>query len=619
MKRFGTAILIALALAALTARPVSAHAFLTSSSPGDGQVVDTAPTQLRLSFSELVVISGMSVQVAATTGHLVPTGPPHLLASPGADNAGPEEAGAPQDTEDPVTVVVDIVEPLTRGTYRVTWATSSADDLHRTTGVFAFGFQATVVAAGWSETGPSLSGSLLRWLVLLGIAAGIGSAVATGVLRRGAPGLDRRRMDRTAMGLVGIAVFSTVPLLLLELAGSGRTLADLAASGYGARWAVRSVGLLLLGIAAARRLRSRDPDPSTRLTGTPLAVLGALLAALGTGLLGHSGTGGTGSGTGALVAALHVVAASSWVGSLAMVATALLRRDATGADWSRTLRAFGPPALAATAVMVVTGVLLASRVAGSVDAVLLTDYGRTLLLKLALVGVAGAVGLSTRRRLSVPNGGVRALVLVEVGAGVAVVLATAVLTSGQPALEPELVGRQLTPSSTAYGQIADLGESIALRPNRPGDNVLLLQVDSSRRPSPGAVTAVTVSVAGGAPATALPVPGGQPDRWSAPLRLGSAGPTTLRVTVVRAGLPDRTVPFRWVTGSASAEPAAVISRVPLRMPLTWVGVALGLVIAGACAGAARRRRTGRELELVEPDTRAAPGTADLPLTRTLGV
>jgi len=79
------------------------------------------------------------------------------------------------------------------------------------------------------------------------------------------------------------------------------------------------------------------------------------------------------------------------------------------------MRGFGPLAAVSVAVLVVTGVYLSNKVIGSVDAALFTIYGRTLLAKVMLGGVAGALAISTTWRLHrrVPSGTPRRAVMAE--------------------------------------------------------------------------------------------------------------------------------------------------------------------------------------------------------------
>src|ERR1700712_3782664 len=93
---------------------------------------------------------------------------------------------------------------------------------------------------------------------------------------------------------------------------------------------------------------------------------------------------------------------------------------------------------------------------------------------------------------------------------------SALLTSGQPAREPQLVRYAADRAvPVVNGAAADLQETLAVKPNLPGANVVLVGVFDTRRPSPGR--------APGGPRVPPPGPGGRMrgqaiDGWSAGLR-----------------------------------------------------------------------------------------------------
>ncbi|HET7475670.1 MAG TPA: copper resistance protein CopC [Dermatophilaceae bacterium] len=567
-----------------------AHAFLTSSSPADGTVLEQAPGRLVLAFSEAVVLPGTTVDVADGAGHRVTAGLPVLdqTAGRGASKTGGVEA--------PVRLTVTL-PALPRGAYRVSWATVSADDLHRAAGVFVFGVQTAVAQTGWSESAPSPLESALRWLTLLGIAAGVGAPVARSLLRR-VPGCPSRLVDRTAFGLAAVAASAAAALLVAAVAQSRGGLDGVVGTGYAVRWAARETGLLVVLLASAPRPRALGELPCRGQE--VLRVAGALLAAGGTAALGHSGSGATGSPTAAAVAAVHVLATGAWLGGLGLLTVAILVQRPPAPVVRALLVGFGRVAAVAVAVTVISGLYLASGVVGSVDAFLLTDYGRLLALKFGLVACCLALAVVNRRRLRRPGKGLRRTLAAEAAGGVLILSVTGLLASGQPALQPQLVEPADPPSSTAYQQVSDLQESLQLRPNLPGDNVALIRVDNTRRPPPAPVTGVTVAV--GAPA--LPPLPAQPigdGRWSVPLRLDLAGPVAVRVTVHRLGLPRATYDYRWTVGRPHGADQPLVSRVPLQDVLRWAAAAAAAVLgAWGLVSMARRRRRGQATPPVAP-------------------
>ena len=249
--------------------------------------------------------------------------------------------------------------------------------------------------------------------------------------------------------------------------------------------------------------------------------------------------------------------------------------------------------------MVATGVYLSSEVAGSVDAALLTTYGRTLLVKLAVAGIAGVLALvnTVRLRRAGPRSAPRRTVLAEAAAAVGVLALAAVLTSGQPAMEPQLVrDPSRVPDRLVDGKVADLQEALSIRPNQPGPNVVLVDVFDTRRPAPSPVRQVLVSVtaAGGNAGRYLPAQPLADGRWTVNTDIGVTGPVTVRVTALRRGLPDTTGSYRWTVGGAPEQTRpAVVSTAPLRPVLRAAALLLALALSGLGLLLAVRRQTVR--------------------------
>jgi copper resistance protein C len=100
------------------AASAEAHALLEHARPAAGAVLNTAPSELRLSFSERVEPALCSVALADEAGHAL------ALAAPVAT------AGAR-------TLVARIDTTLAPGLYRVRWRAVSVDT-HVTEGAFSF-------------------------------------------------------------------------------------------------------------------------------------------------------------------------------------------------------------------------------------------------------------------------------------------------------------------------------------------------------------------------------------------------------------------------------------------------------------------------------------------------
>ncbi len=583
-------LVVALLLVVLTPASGSAHAYLQSSNPADGATLTQGPQHLRLGFSEHVVLSATKVVLTDSAGHAHPVTGLRLAT---------EDAG---DTEEPATIVGALPD-LPRDTYRVAWQTLSSDDLHQTSGTFVFGVRTSVQPSPFHETAPLPGESAATAMLLVGLALAFGGLLARRSLSR-VPGPTgsalRLLLQRVARGGVLLALVGSVVPVVADLLGSGP--ARLTSSGsYDVRWAVREAGLVLLLLAVSGR--RGDAGRSSRVA----LIVGGCLAAAGMASLGHAATAPD-QPVRLAATALHLVAALTWAGAVACLGLALLRaRRALPRPYVRAaLRRFGRPAASCLAVAAVTGTYLASDTIGSVDAALRTTYGRSFLLKLVLVALAACVALVNHRRIRSRSEGVpTSTVAVEGLVALLVVLVTAVLVSGQPATEPQLVDRG--PAATVgplAGRFADLQESFDIRPNRPGDGSAVVTVFDSRRPSPGPVTAVSLRMGIHHPVPATQVNDGT---WAARLPALSEGPVEVEVRVTRAGAPTVTAHYAWTVATAGRPEPRLVSRAPLRMPLQWAALASALGIALATGLRLRlRRRSGRARSSTVPLEVPAP-------------
>lgn len=111
-----------------------------------------------------------------------------------------------------------------------------------------------------------------------------------------------------------------------------------------------------------------------------LALVGALAVVASFGLTGH--TGSIGAPAMSLVT-LHVIAVAYWVGALVPLygLTAAAHQERLGSILSR----FGNIAAGFVAMLVIAGLALIWLLLGSVEAVISSEYGRLVLLKLGVV------------------------------------------------------------------------------------------------------------------------------------------------------------------------------------------------------------------------------------------
>jgi copper transport protein len=570
-------------LMVLPVAPASAHAFLSDSNPADGAVLTTAPDALRLAFSESVVISATHIDVVDSDGKHYPVSNVHLV---GGDSGS---------TEDPVQVVATL-PTLPHSAYRVSWQTLSSDDLHRTSGLLVFGIGRPVTAAGQREPAPRLDESSLRWLLFLSLSFSLGGLLTVRLLRRsGVDGAAARRCARLSAFGAASGALCAVALLVDQYAASGSSVVDLMRGSYGARWLVREIGFVLLIGTALMANRTSVPKV-LRIAATGV---GAACACVGSALLGHSGTAF--ASTRVAADGAHLAAAATWAGSLMVLVAVgfpLWRKGEVSSDDVRAvLRRFGVYAAACVSIIVVTGVYLASDVVGSIDAALLTTYGRTLLIKVAVVAAVGGLGLVNHRRLRSrrPTGVPVRTVVAEALAAALVLGLAALLTSGQPAREPQFVAspRPATVPVLAAA-VDDLQQALAIRPNRPGRNVVTVSVFDTRRPAPAPIRRVLVSMIGldGRRTGPLAAERLADGRWSVAGDVTAPGRLGVEVTVLRAGLPEATHVYRWTVGGArSVTRPATVSTAPIGDRLRLLAILLTAMLAlGWTAFLIRSRR-----------------------------
>ncbi len=573
----GRVVVVAFAATALllgATTPASAHAYLERTNPADGSVVARAPERLALYFSEHVVPEATTIEVVDGSGRVLELGDLRL------------ESDEPEDIEVPSVVTASLPD-LPRDAYRVRWSTLSSDDLHRTSGFFVFGVGTDVRASGFAEPSPRLPESGLRWLLLLGLGLVLGSELVQRLVATQASVVDGARTTLRRAGPLGAltALVASLALMADEALASGLSWNDLVQSGYAARWSVREAGLVILLVAVVSR--------GSRARGS-LLVVGTAAACVGSALLGHAGADAGAAYTRVAATALHLGAMLTWAGAvlcLALVVRATARHGSRfDLEVRVLLRRFARPAVTCLGIGVATGLYLSSSTVVSVDAALLTTYGRTLMVKLALVAVMVLLAWSNHRRLrgrhdlELPDRGV----LAEAVTAVLVLAATAVLTSAQPATEPVFLTPPAATAGPVSGDVDDLHMALGVEPNRPGVNVVSVDVFDTRRPAPSRVTAVDVVVDG----TTFPASPLGDGRWTVAGVDLSAGPRLLGVTVHRPGLSDAALHTRWTVGTGLGARRPLVSTLPLRGPLRGLaGLALLGLVASLLVISTRPGRT----------------------------
>ncbi|MGO4596729.1 copper resistance CopC/CopD family protein [Terrabacter sp. 2RAF25] len=386
----------------------AAHAQLERSDPSPGKVLAVPPAAVALTFGEAVDPSSSSITVFDDHLRRITVG---AVSAVGTDGT---------------TVAVPLPAGLARGTYTVAWSVSSADT-HPVTGSFRFSVGApSTVTAELPDRLNDVAGVLLgvaRDLGFVGLALAPGLLLAVLVLWPA--GVQDRRTRRLLWTGLGLLVLSTLGGRLLQGAwASGASLSSIWSSPsaldshsrrfdqlMGLRFylvvgfaVVLAWALVLTVPAAVPAHDSGRRRPATATVARRRRASPALLAAaavLSVGLLatwalaGHAAIGDL-VPLAVVATVAHLLAMCLWLGGLVLVAVSLTA-SGRAADLAAVLPHFSRLAFGCVGVMVGTGAYLAWREVASLDALTGTEYGWTLLAKVA--GVAALVLLGNLGRL----------------------------------------------------------------------------------------------------------------------------------------------------------------------------------------------------------------------------
>lgn len=401
-----------------TATPAAAHAALTGSSPASGAVVDSAPREVTLTFSEGIAMSEGSVRVLDPHGKR-------------ADHGPVREDGSVKRT-------VALDSGLGKGTYTVAWQGVSADS-HPVSGAFTFSIGApSKTTAQVPQQDKEAGGGLVGWLYGAGRYAAYagfvllvgGAAFVLACWRRGAR--ERAVQRLVVTGWVTLTAATLVMLLLrTPYTGSGQPadaldlggLKDAVGTKPGAalvsRLLLLGAGALFVSVLFGTYARGQDGevvpdgevaqddgesgqsgadgrDPAERrdlLIGLSLGgtVVAAGLAA--TWAMAEHASTGIQTALAMPVDVLHLLAVATWLGGLAALLTSLYRCAVPRA----AVRRFSRVAFGSVLVLAVTGVYQSWRQVGSWDALLDTSYGQLLMVKVGLVALLTGVAWISRR------------------------------------------------------------------------------------------------------------------------------------------------------------------------------------------------------------------------------
>ncbi|MFC8625819.1 copper resistance CopC/CopD family protein [Streptomyces anulatus] len=378
------------------AGPASAHAALTGSDPQDGAVVDTAPKEVTLSFSEAIAVGDDSIRVLDPSGKRADT------------------EAEPRDLSEGGTVRYGVAlhSGLPDGTYTVAWQAISADS-HPISGAFTFSIGApseTTVALSSQEAGGGPVGvvyDIARYAAYGGFVLLVGgSAFVLVCWRGGASALPMQRL--VVRGWLTLTAATLVMLLLrnpytgsgkfadaFDLAGLQSVLDTKPGAALVSRLLLLGAAALFIAVLFGTYARREDEQERKDLT-FGLAVGGGVVAAgiAATWAMSEHASTGIQASIAMPVDVAHLLAVAAWLGGLASLLVALYRTPDIG---SASVRSFSAVAFGSVVVLAATGIYQSWRQVGSWSALTGTRYGQLLILKVALIAVLLAVAWFSRR------------------------------------------------------------------------------------------------------------------------------------------------------------------------------------------------------------------------------
>ena len=449
---------VAAMLAALLLAPsiVSAHGRLKESVPSSGAHLTSAPASLRLVFTEAPELTFMLVQL------LGPNGTPVAL-TPVTIAADSRRA-----------VVASIRGAMRAGVYTVIWQ-MAGDDGHPVRGQFTFTIAGTDAAgAGAMDTNShhdaaSMPGGegfgseswqyvAIRWAQYTALVMVLGAIafrlIVVGFLRRqqepNSPMLadasrGAARLARVATVALAITALMRLYAQSYALHGAARALelplmqAMLGRTAWGRGWLVQCAALVLVWFALRPSSSGRDR--------WLMAVAGGVLLAVSMALSGHAASSPRLTELAVVADTMHIIGAGGWLGSLLIVLAAgipaalRLPDDQRMAGVAGLVSAYSPTALFFAGATAVTGVFAAWLHLGVVPALWESNYGRTLLVKLAVLSLVAGTGAYNWLRVKPALGrtaGVQHLrrsMKIELAVGLVVLLVTAVLVATPTAMD----------------------------------------------------------------------------------------------------------------------------------------------------------------------------------------
>lgn len=423
----------------MLARPVLAHAVIDHAQPPVGGAVADPPTRVQVWFTEPIEPRFGRLEVyAAGSGARLDLG----IVRADGDRS----------------LVVDLPPNLPQGVYIVVWQIVTLSDGHATRGEYSFGVGVPAGTIQATQTEHSLLADLFRFLSLSGQAIFVGVVVFRWAIRLEAEDKFRRALFWIAHAARAALVLGVMGSLYAQSLSLEASVLEVLTTQWGAIWLARAVMVAIIAVRVEAFVRGAE---------TWSAILAGGFLLLTTSLTSHSAA--QDGALGVAVDWAHLLATAIWSGGVLCTAIALVNGE------RRFLSSFSILATAAVGGLTVSGVWLSSSHIGSWPGLFFTEYGRALLIKLAVVACAFGLGVFNAFRT-----GKAVTTTLEAIVGLVVILLAAVLTNLPPALSQTTDN---APTRMAQTQTTgDLAATVTLWPARIGTNTVEVQLNQGGRP-----------------------------------------------------------------------------------------------------------------------------------------
>lgn len=449
MRRISRLLVVVAAMWMAAPSVALAHAGLEETDPVAGSYVEVSPETITLTFDERVITGFGSLRVLdAEASELV-----DLPLRPGATNA---------------IAVADLDSQLRDGAYVVLWRVTSSDG-HPVQGSFTFSvgetnqtIAADVAASAVTEHGLSRLFVVIRASMYLAFVLLVG--VISLMWRRGGQAVSVRAAILTRGSWFVLVVASAQALVAfgphaagvkIYRAFDGELLRTTLDTTFGRAQVVRLVLLLALWPMLTSFVRGARQ----RFLLVAIAALAVTVSVSGHAISTSPVVLGVGSD------AVHLLAIGAWIGGLFALVLVTRERTRSNEDQLALADGFSRIARWALPIVVVTGAIQTWLLVGDVTEILDTQYGRSLVVKFALVAVVVALSGTARSALRRRDASsLRATIAFEAIIAVVIIALTASLTG----LSPKTVSAAGPYQETVVSQ--DVFVTLAVTPARVGSS-----------------------------------------------------------------------------------------------------------------------------------------------------